>query len=107
MNRVIIEGILSSEPRERALPSGTVVSNWEVTTPIDGKAQSVPVQWDTVTTSIRKVSEGDQVVVVGSIRRRFFRAGGATMSRTEVLGERFAKSGSKSADKLVQAFASP
>jgi single-strand DNA-binding protein len=28
---------------------------------------------------------GDEVVVVGAVRRRFFRAGGATQSRTEVV----------------------
>ena len=95
MNIVVLRGTLSSEPRERLLPSGTVVTNWEVTTRVEGKAQSVPVQWDTPTAAIRACSEGDEVVVTGRVRRRFFRAGGATASRTEVVASAFARPGQK------------
>lgn len=103
MNLVILEGTLSSAPRESTLPSGTVVANWEVTTSVDGKAQSVPVQWDQLTKALSRVREGDSVVVLGSVRRRFFRAGGSTASRTEVRGTRFAKTGSATAVKIVSA----
>ena len=35
----------------------------------------------------RVLDAGDEVVVVGRVRRRFFRAGGATASRVEVEAE--------------------
>ena len=35
--------------------------------------------------------EETEVVVVGRVRRRFFRSGGATQSRTEVVAERVAR----------------
>ena len=90
MNIVVLRGTLSSDPRERVLPSGTTVINWEVTTKVDGQSRSVPVQWDEPHARVRACGEGDEIVVLGSVRRRFFRAGGATASRTEVLAEQMA-----------------
>ena len=37
------------------------------------------------------LGEGSEVLVVGTARRRFFRSGGATVSRTEVLATRIVK----------------
>lgn len=91
MNVVILRGILSSEPRERTLPSGTNVLSWEVTTRSEGRAQSVPVEWHDPPNPVLEFGDGDEVVVLGSVRRRFFRAAGATVSRTEVLAERATK----------------
>jgi len=43
------------------------------------------------------------VVVVGVVRRRFFRAGGATQSRTEVLAEKVVRtSRTRAAQKLIE-----
>lgn len=82
MNIVVIQGILSSEPVERTLPSGETLTSLEVTTRADGEpARSVPV---VTTRSVGALSSGDEVVVVGWVRRRFFRAAGSTQSRTEV-----------------------
>jgi single-strand DNA-binding protein len=82
MNIVVIQGTLSSDPVERTLPSGETLTSLEVTTRSDGEvARSVPV---VVARSTPSLSGGDEVVVVGSVRRRFFRAAGATQSRTEV-----------------------
>jgi len=82
MNIVVIQGTLSSEPVERTLPSGAILTSLEVTTRTDGEsARSVPV---VTARSVGSLSGGDEVLVVGSVRRRFFRAGGATQSRTEV-----------------------
>lgn len=88
MNIVVLRGTLSSEPRERTLPSGTNVLNWEVTTRGDGPTRTVPVQWDDPPSTALGFGRGDDVLVLGAVRRRFFRAGGATTSRTEVLARR-------------------
>ena len=89
MNIVVLRGTLSSEPRERTLPSGTNVLNWEVTTRGDGRpTRTVPVQWDDPPAPALDFDQGDEVLLLGEVRRRFFRAGGATASRTEVVAER-------------------
>ena len=102
MNIVLIEGHLSSAPRHRDLPSGSVLHSYEVSTCDDGVTRSVPVVWlDPVRAP--NFSDGDQVVVVGSIRRRFFRAGGAVASRTEVEAELVVRPGSARAGRACAA----
>ena len=84
-NLTVLRGVVSSPPRERVLSSGTTVTNVEVTTVVGDLRHSVPV---VVYDRAVSVGEGDDVVVAGSVVRRFFRAGGATASRTEVVAER-------------------
>ena len=81
-NLVVLRGHLSSEPRARELPSGSTLVQLEVTTRSDAGAESVPVAWFDQPFA---GAAGDEVVVVGRVRRRFFRAGGVTQSRTEVV----------------------
>ena len=88
LNMVVLTGRLSSDPSERTLPSGDLLTGYEVTIPrCDGPADSVPVVL-IGTAGPRGVTAGDRVVVIGRVRRRFFRAGGSTASRTEVVAER-------------------
>jgi single-strand DNA-binding protein len=84
MNVVVVIGTLSSPPRTRTLASGSQLVSYEVTTEMaDGSRLSVPVVWlDPSRPSA--FGEGDAVAVVGVVRRRFFRAGGSTQSRTEI-----------------------
>lgn len=81
-NVVLLRGTLTSEPVVRTLPSGDVVTQIEVTTRVAGRATSVPVA---VHGRAVTVSTGEVVVVTGHVSRRFFRAGGVTQSRTEVI----------------------
>ncbi len=91
MNVVLLQGVLSSEPRQRSLPSGSLLVNWEVTTELLGVKHSVPVSWFDPPKSVRLIQVGDEVTVLGSVRRRFYRTGSQTVSSTEVLGERGAR----------------
>jgi single-strand DNA-binding protein len=100
MNVVLIEGRLSSDPRQRGLPSGSVLHSYEVSTSDGGATRSVPVVWVDPARPPRLVA-GDRVVVVGSVRRRFFRAGGAVASRTEVEAGTVARAGSARARRAV------
>ena len=97
-NLVVLRGRVSSEPTARELPSGSVVTNIELTTPTDDGAVSVPV----VIAGAASYSLGDELVVVGSVRRRFFRAGGATQSRTEVVASEIVRAKSRSVARLVR-----
>jgi single-strand DNA-binding protein len=86
-NLVVLRGTLVADPRLRELPSGSVLSQFDVTTRDDTGTQSVPVAWFEPPPSGVPAVAGDDVVVIGSVRRRFFRVGGATQSRTEVIAE--------------------
>lgn len=91
MNVVVLRGSLHAEPIERTLASGVTVTNWEVQTADSGVGQRVPVQWEDADLKVQAIGAGDEVVVLGQVRLRFFKAGGATTARTEVLGHRVAK----------------
>lgn len=97
-NEVLLVGRVSGEPQERELPSGDRLVAWRVV--VDRPAPSRPVRsgWrpvsiDTVDCvgwaagvrrTARGLQSGDVVQVSGALRRRFYRAGGAPSSRTEV-----------------------
>ncbi|MBU6227430.1 MAG: single-stranded DNA-binding protein [Acidobacteria bacterium] len=85
MNVAIVTGQVLSKPNERQLDSGDYATAFDVVTEGEEGRLTVPVNW--ITTVRALVSEGDEVLVVGKVRRRFFQAGGHVQSRTEVLAE--------------------
>ena len=87
MNLVVLRGALSRPPVARDLRSGDLLVTYEVTVPgrEGAPASSVPVVWFAPRPSALDLDEGTEVVVIGEVRRRFFSAGGATQSRTEVV----------------------
>jgi single-strand DNA-binding protein len=91
-NLVVLRGSVADAPALRDLPSGSVVAQFDVSTAIhvDGRAATaaVPVAWtDPSPSDLARVAAGVDIVVVGTVRRRFFRVAGATQSRTEVVAE--------------------
>jgi single-stranded DNA-binding protein len=87
MNITVVCGTLSSDPVWRSLPSGSTVVALEVTTDSAFETRStVPVSMvdPRGVRELERLGTGDVVVVIGETRRRFFRTGGATGSRTEV-----------------------
>jgi single-strand DNA-binding protein len=88
LNVVAIRGRLSRPAEERVLPtSGDRLVGLDLTVKREGadKAESVPVVWHDPPASALNLDAGDEIVVVGHVARRFFRAGGGTQSRTEVV----------------------
>ena len=88
LNVVAIRGRLSRPAEERVLPtSGDRLVGLDLTVKREAaeKAESVPVVWHDPPATAAALDTGDEVVVVGHVARRFFRAGGATQSRTEVV----------------------
>ncbi|MGE5210509.1 MAG: hypothetical protein ACM3MM_04550 [Acidobacteriota bacterium] len=91
-NLAVVRGTVSNEPQRRELPSGGTTVQFDVTTRLiaDGRTVSVavPIAWnDPPAAVIGAIAAGVEVVVVGTVRRRFFRVGGVTQSRTEVVAE--------------------
>jgi single-strand DNA-binding protein len=87
-NVAVVQGQLSSPPRRRQLPSGSALVEFDVTTRGDGGTHSVPVSWFEPGALADALQAGDAVLVVGSVRRRFFRTAASTQSRTEVVAQR-------------------
>jgi single-strand DNA-binding protein len=88
VNVVALQGHLARPAEERVLPSGDRLVSLEVT--VDGPAgrrETVPVVWFEAPARAAGYEVDAAVVVVGRVRRRFFRAGGATASRTEVVAD--------------------
>lgn len=85
-NLAVLAGTITAPPVARELRSGTTVVQFDLTTRLDDENISVPVAWhDPTSAQHASINEGVEVVVVGSVRRRFFRVGGQTQSRTEVV----------------------
>jgi single-strand DNA-binding protein len=87
-NVVVLRGTLSADPRTRELPSGSVLTQFDLTTRDAAGTQSVPVAWFDPPPGGGDLDAGAELIVLGSVRRRFFRAGGTTQSRTEVIAEK-------------------
>lgn len=87
MNVVVLRGTLSRPAERRELPSGSHVVAYEVTTrTAEGLAITVPVAWPDAPAGAEQ-DAGAEVVVTGRVQRRYFRAGGVTQSRTEVVAD--------------------
>lgn len=85
MNVAVISGQVLAKPVERRLGSGEYATAFDVVTEGAEGRLTVPVNW--VTTVRALVAEGDEIVVVGRVRRRFFQSGGSVQSRTELLAD--------------------
>jgi len=98
-NLVVLRGCLSSAPVTRTLESGSVLISLGVTTRDgDEVARSVPVSvFDPAKPDeLSELVRGDEVVVAGSVSRRFFRTASGTGSRTEVVADKVVPVGQKS-----------
>jgi single-strand DNA-binding protein len=95
VNEVRLRGRLAADPRLRELPSGDTVWNLRVVVErrvLPGKDKprqrvdslECAVWAGRLKKQVEKWEAGDVVEVDGALRRRFFRAGGATASRVEV-----------------------
>jgi len=91
-NIAVLRGTVSNDPQRRELPAGHQVAQFDVATRLVADARditvSVPIAWyEPPAAALGMVISGAEVLVVGTVRRRFFRVGGATQSRTEVVAD--------------------
>lgn len=84
MNVAIVRGVVSRDPDLRTLADGTALASFDLI--VEGTARAaVPIVVTLGPRHLQAPVAGDELVVVGAVRRRFFRAGGSTQSRTEVV----------------------
>ena len=89
LNLVIVIGSLAKPVEVRSLPSGVSVANFDLVVPqIDGTPDTVPVALFEVPDEALQWVAGEPLLAVGKVRRRFFRVGPSTQSRTEVVAEK-------------------
>ncbi len=87
-NVVVLIGRLARPAEARELPSGDRLVAYEVTVDRPNeRAETVPVVWVGAPASAGDHDVDERMLVVGRVRRRFFRSGGGTQSRTEVVAE--------------------
>jgi single-strand DNA-binding protein len=84
LNLAVVRGEVSSPPDVRVLPSEAVLVQLQVTTRLESETLSTPIAVWNPAAWIEELEPGTEIVVIGRVRRRFFRAGGATASRVEV-----------------------
>lgn len=86
LNLVVVRGECSGPPELRELESGRRLASVSVRAPgPDGRATSVPVTVWEPAGWIEELTEGADVIVVGAVRRRFFRAAtGGAATRVDV-----------------------
>jgi single-strand DNA-binding protein len=95
VNLAVVRGHLTSPPESRTLPSGRNLAVLQITTRPAAGAISVPVAvWDPPAWLVA-LDTGAELVVVGSVRRRFFRAGATTASRVELEAALVARAGDR------------
>jgi single-strand DNA-binding protein len=95
VNLAVVRGHLTSPPESRTLPSGRNLAVLQITTRPAAGAISVPVAvWDPPAWLVA-LDAGAELVAVGSVRRRFFRAGATTASRVELEAALVARAGDR------------
>lgn len=96
VNVALVRGCLSSPPEIRVLESGRTLAVLQVTARPDGeRAVSVPVAaWDPAAW-VEDLEADDEVLVVGPVRRRFYRAATGSASRVEIEAVMLAKGSDK------------
>jgi single-strand DNA-binding protein len=95
LNVVVVQGRLTRAPEERTLPSGDRLVAFDLTVPAwedapEGvrRAEPVPIAWFDPPAWVTQLDAGDEIVVSGRVRKRFYRAGARAESRTEVIARR-------------------
>ena len=105
INIVVLVGRVRAAPVMRTLADGAQLVTFDLVTSSSADdaatanaagnsrpvAHTVPVAWrPDAGSDVPQVQEGDLLVVVGSVARRFFRSGGTTLWRTDVVADHVA-----------------
>ena len=105
MNLVVLEGTVNETPSRFQAANG---QEWEsfdlITVDDEGKRETIRVSRQVSSRGVVLVGE-ESVTVVGQVRRRFFRAGGAVRSSTDVRAESLVLSRRKKSAERLRSFA--
>ncbi len=82
----VIDGVLRGAPSSRATSAGELLE-LDVVSSAEGRSVACTVLLEPDRIDVPALDDGDRVLVIGTTRRRFFRSGGATATRTEVVAD--------------------
>ena len=89
VNVVVLAGTVAADPVERRMPSGDEVTEIRLSVPEAGKRLlPLPIAaWhrDVGKRAPKGIAKGDDVLVYGTLVRRFYRSGAGARSLTEVV----------------------
>ena len=103
VNLAVLAGELSGEPEVRDLGERGTVASFALRTAAPDGATSVPVAVWSPPAWLEDAPVGAKVVLVGFVRRRFFRsAGGTTGSRVEVEAVALARDTARSRAAMIR-----
>ena len=89
VNVVVLAGTVAADPVERRMPSGDEVTEIRLSVPEVGRRLlPLPVAaWhrDVGKRALKGIVKGDDVLVYGTLVRRFYRSGAGARSLTEVV----------------------
>ena len=102
LNLSIVIGNLAKPVEVRSLPSGVSIANFDLVVPqIDGTPDTVPVALFEAPEEALQWVAGEALLAVGRVRRRFFRVGPNTQSRTEMVAEKVVPTSQPDGARLV------
>lgn len=102
LNLAVVCGPVAGSPEVRALASGSSVASLSVRTAAGDRTTSVPVSiWDPPAWVV-ELDAGDEVIVLGGVRRRFFRTAAGTGSRVELEATFVGRPGKRQRDTVTR-----
>jgi single-strand DNA-binding protein len=89
LNLAIVIGSLAKPAQVRALPNGLCLATFDLQVRLaDQSPDTVPVALFDAPDQVTEWTVGQELLAIGRVKRRFFRVGGATQSRTELVADR-------------------
>jgi single-strand DNA-binding protein len=85
INFVLLIGTIDNTPTTREMPGGAPWVNFDLGCHTEHGTETIPI-----VTELHVAPDllGETVEIHGRVRRRYFRAGGVTQSRTEIVAHR-------------------
>lgn len=100
LNISLVVGTVNRMPETRTTPNGSIwTCNLTVTRP-DERSEIVPVIWFDGPGWLGNINEGDELAVVGRIRKRFYQSSHGLQTRTELIIEKGYKATFANVSKL-------
>lgn len=88
MNIAVVRGTVLREPSERTLATGQRLVSIDLNVSYDDRPnESLEVVWIDPPKNLVVPRQGNEVLAVGRVRRRFFKTAAGTVSRQEIVAE--------------------
>ena len=88
MNIAVVRGTVLREPQDRTLANGQKVVSLDVNVSYDDRPnENLEVVWVDPPRNFVVPRQGNEIVAIGRVRRRFFKSGAGVVSRTEVVAD--------------------